>query len=70
MNGLTLDDMAEGYDRWVETPVGVAVDRMEKRAFLKLLEPKPGERLLEVGSGTGLWALWFGSLGLREGARG
>jgi len=64
-NAMTFDEMAEGYDRWYETPVGAAVDRMEKRAFLGLLEPKPGERLLEVGSGTGHWGLWFRSLGLR-----
>jgi len=57
--------MAEDYERWVETPVGAAVDRMEKRAFLKFLEPKIGEMLLEVGSGTGHWSLWFRSLGLR-----
>lgn len=61
---MTFDDMAEGYDRWYETPVGATVDRMEKRAFLKLLDPKPGETLLEVGSGTGHWSLWFRSLGL------
>ena len=62
---MTFEELAEGYDRWYETPVGAAVDRMERRAFLALLEPKPGERLLEVGSGTGHWALWFRSLGLR-----
>ena len=65
MAAMTFDEMAEGYDRWYETPVGAAVDRMEKRSFLRLLQPKPGERLLEVGSGTGHWALWFRSLGLR-----
>lgn len=62
---MTFDEIAEKYDRWYETPVGAAVDRMEKRAFLALSEPKPGERLLEVGSGTGRWVLWFRSLGLR-----
>jgi len=62
---MIFDEMAEGYDRWYETPVGAAVDRMEKRAFLKVLEPKLGERLLEVGSGTAHWSVWFRSLGLR-----
>ena len=62
---MIFDKMAEGYDRWYETPVGAAVDRMEKRAFLKALEPKLGERLLEVGSGTGHWSVWFRSLGLK-----
>ena len=62
---MIFDKMAENYDRWYETPVGAAVDRMEKRAFLKVLEPKVGERLLEVGSGTGHWSVWFRSLGLK-----
>ncbi|MCK4591239.1 MAG: methyltransferase domain-containing protein [Candidatus Latescibacteria bacterium] len=62
---MMFDEMADNYDRWYETPVGAAVDRMEKRAFLKVLEPKVGERLLEVGSGTGHWSLWFRSLGLK-----
>jgi len=54
---MIFDEMADNYDRWYETPVGAAVDRMEKRAFLRVLEPKVGERLLEVGSGTGHWSL-------------
>ena len=62
---MIFDEMADNYDRWYETPVGAAVDRMEKRAFLRVLEPKVGERLLEVGSGTGHWSLWFRSLGLK-----
>ena len=62
---MTFDEMAENYDRWYETPVGAAVDRMEKRAFLEALEPKPRERLLEVGSGTAHWSVWFRSLGLK-----
>jgi len=45
---MIFDKIDENYDRWYETPVGVAVDRMEKRAFLKVLELKVGERLLSV----------------------
>jgi len=48
-------DAREGYDRWAESydrtenPL-VALDR---RYTLKLLEPRPGERVLDAACGTG-----------------
>jgi len=56
--------LAAGYDRWYDGPLGKMYDRMEKEAVAKLLPPAGrGERLLEVGCGTGHWSAWFGSLG-------
>jgi len=49
--------VAEGYDRWAPTydatpnPV-VAIDR---RHTFRTLNPRPGERILDAGSGTGIY---------------
>lgn len=49
--------MAEGYDRWFQTPIGRYVDRHEREAVLSLLDPKPGELILDIGTGTGVYLM-------------
>lgn len=56
---------ASGYDQWFQTPGGRYADRMEQELFLRLVRPRPGQSLLEVGCGTGHNLEFFQSLGLK-----
>jgi ubiquinone/menaquinone biosynthesis C-methylase UbiE len=54
-----FDDWPERYDRWFETPVGKAVLKYEVEFILDLLRPGRGERILDAGSGTGIFTREF-----------
>ncbi|MDO8944469.1 MAG: class I SAM-dependent methyltransferase [Desulfobacterales bacterium] len=54
-----FDDWPERYDRWFETPVGKAVLKYESELILDLLRPSRGERILDAGSGTGIFTREF-----------
>lgn len=57
---MIFDEKAAGsYDGWFQTPIGHYIDRREKELILDLLAPKEGERLLDVGCGTGGHLLFF-----------
>jgi ubiquinone/menaquinone biosynthesis C-methylase UbiE len=58
-----FDDWPERYDRWFETPVGQAVLQYESELILDLLRPGHGERILDAGSGTGIFTREFTARG-------
>jgi predicted TPR repeat methyltransferase len=50
-----FDDWPEGYDQWFKTPVGSLVKKCEAELVLDLLDPSPGEKILDAGCGTGVF---------------
>ena len=45
------------YDEWFRTPIGALVMHYESLLLLDLLLPRPGEMILDVGCGTGIFTL-------------
>jgi len=59
-----FDAAARVYDSWYETREGGFYDTLEKRALRRLVGPADvGDRLLEVGAGTGWWSRFFSDMG-------
>ena len=50
-----FDTWTDRYDLWFATPIGQLVRWYEAELLLKFLEPQPGERILDVGCGTGIF---------------
>jgi SAM-dependent methyltransferase len=59
-----LED-AQHYDDWFRKDTGTLALAIEKQTLLRVWSPRPGQRLLEVGCGTGLFAEWFADQGLQ-----
>ncbi len=59
-----FDNFANKYDKWFETPEGRKVKELELDLLLQFVNPSPGEKMLEVGIGTGLFALEFAKRGM------
>lgn len=55
---------AQGYDKWFEDPKNKFVFDLENDLIVKLLSPQPGERLLDIGCGTGTHLNFFADMGL------
>lgn len=63
-NPFRDEEMAARYDRWYKTPLGSLADRYEKALIHRLAHPRAGERALDVGTGTGHFALDLAARGL------
>lgn len=60
-----FDTWGDRYDNWFATPTGQLVRWYEAELLLAFLDPQPGERILDVGCGTGI----FTADVLKSGAR-
>lgn len=57
---------ARDYDLWYKTSFGSMHDRVQKKDVTKLLaRAERGERLLDVGCGTGHWSAFFAEMGYK-----
>jgi len=54
MPGL-FDDRVDQYQAWFQTPLGRVILELERDLVLDMLAPRPGERILDAGCGTGVF---------------
>jgi ubiquinone/menaquinone biosynthesis C-methylase UbiE len=52
-----FDDWPERYEQWFETPIGKLIREYESELILEMLRPGRGEKILDVGCGTGIFTL-------------
>jgi len=56
--------IADSYDSWYAGKRGAMYDRLEKKAIIRYLPPNAkGEKLLDIGCGTGHWSQFFSEYG-------
>jgi ubiquinone/menaquinone biosynthesis C-methylase UbiE len=65
MEKAIFDDQAAQYELWYQMPEGQCADTLEKKLFLKLVQPKSGQSVLDIGCGTGHNLAFFKELGLK-----
>jgi ubiquinone/menaquinone biosynthesis C-methylase UbiE len=58
-------DIVSNYERWFLTPAGMYTDDKEKELLINTMRFKRGERVLEIGCGTGRNMDYLSDLGLK-----
>jgi SAM-dependent methyltransferase len=56
---------AQDYFGWSHRDPGERVLALERGLLRRVFQPRPGEHLLEVGCGTGVFTAWFADMGLQ-----
>ena len=59
-----FDEYAEHYDGWFKTPTGNKVFELELKTLFDLIGSSQGTKMLDVGIGTGIFALEFAKRGV------
>jgi len=63
--GLIFDENSAGfYESWCRSSQSRAIERSMEQLVLSLIDPGPGERVLDIGCGTGNHLIMFNKLGL------
>ena len=57
------EGIARSYEAWFSTPKGRLVDALEKKVIAELCGIRPGQKVLEIGCGTGHFSAYFKELG-------
>lgn len=60
-----FDSIAAHYDKWYTDEVGGLAHSLEREMVMRFMDPHPGETVLDLGCGTGIYALELAQLGLR-----
>lgn len=61
---MDFNDIAHQYDDWFKTPLGSHIDSWEKEITWRLAKPRPGEKVLDIGTGTANYLLELARMGL------
>ncbi len=59
MQEQLFDSWPDQYDAWFRTPIGALVKRYEEALVLDMLKPGPGDQILDVGCGSGVFTEAF-----------
>lgn len=61
---LFARERAGCYDDWYKTPAGRYADVCQRRLLLRMMRLRPGDKVLDVGCGTGRYLKWLSEIGV------